>query len=125
MSDKEAAKINELEHKVEQINVAICGDESLGIPGIVKMLQGHIDQSKKNNENFLKEFKTFKRDLVMDYSNDFNRVDEKISWTDGRVKVLEEIDRNSTKKTGFIAGLAAAAAIVVTNFDRIIKFFTD
>jgi len=117
------AKIDLLEKQVGEINTAISGNEKMGIPGIVNMLAEHIAQTKKNNDELLKTFKDFKRDLVHDYAEDFNRVDEKMNWTDGRVKVLEEIDRASTKKIGFFLGFGIVAGFVISNLDTIVKFF--
>lgn len=121
MSDKETQKIevigqkvDALEQKVDHISLALIGDETLGISGLVGTLNGHIEQSKRNNEAILNEFKTFKRDVIKDYADDFNRVDEKQKWTDGRVKVLEEIDRSNAKKHGFIAGISVIFGAALT-----------
>jgi hypothetical protein len=127
MSDKEAAKIDTLEHKVEHISTAISGDKSLGIPGLVNMLQTHIDQSKTNNEIMLKVFKEFKRDIAMEYANSFNAVDLSVNhnkvdidYVIGRVKVLEESDKRTGNRLGFAAVVGGAIGTV---FGLIISAF--
>jgi len=106
MSEKENAKIDalekkaeKLEQKVEQIYTAISGDASLGLKGIVETLNLHVEQSKKNNEALLSEFKNFKRDLVLDYANDFNTMND-------RIKPLEKAHKDSARNLGIAGGVA-------------------
>src|SRR3990167_1795414 len=124
MSTEETRKIDKLAQEVSLINLTIQGDEKRGIAGLVPMLQQHIIQTQKNSEDIQNMFKEFKRDVVFDYANSFNHVqsdigsinegmfsykkqlDDRMDWTEGRVKVLEEIDKKSTKRHGFITGVA-------------------
>lgn len=121
MSDMEREQITEIKHDVELINLTLIGDEKRGIMGIVPMLQQHMADSKANHTALLQEFKTFKRDIVKDYADNFNRVEEKQKWTDGRVKVLEDTDKNSTKKTGFIAGIGIVFGFVLNYILELFK----
>lgn len=125
MSDKEMMKIDALEIKVGNINTAIAGDEKLGIPGLVKMLQEHINQSKKNNEEMRNLFKDFKRDQVLEYAQQFNHVEEKYKGIGERVKSLEQSEKASAKKNGFFLGLGLVLAGFITNIDKIVKWFTQ
>ena len=120
MSDKEMMKIDALEIKVNHINTAIVGDEKLGIPGLVNMLQSHIDQSKKNNEEMRNLFKEFKREIGYDYANSFNAVDlsvnhnkQDIDYVSGRVKVLEENDKKEGNRLGFAAVVSGAIGTAI------------
>jgi hypothetical protein len=113
MSDKEMMKIDALEIKVGHINTAIAGDEKLGIPGLVNMLQSHIDQSKKNSEEMRLLLKEFKRDQVLEYAQQFNHVEEKQIWTDGRVKVLEDSEKKVGNRLGFAAVVSGAIGTAI------------
>lgn len=120
MSDKEMMKIDALEVKVGHINTAIAGDEKLGILGLVNMLQSHIDQSKKNNEEMRNLFKEFKREIGYEYANSFNAVDlsvnhnkQDIDYVSGRVKVLEENDKKEGNRLGFAAVVSGAIGTAI------------
>lgn len=120
MSDREMMKIDALEIKVGHINTAIVGDEKLGIPGLVNMLQSHIDQSKKNNEEMRTLFKEFKREIGYEYANSFNAVDlsvnhnkQDIDYVSNRVKVLEENDRKEGNRLGFAAVVSGAIGTAI------------
>ena len=113
-------KIDALEIKVNHINTAIVGDEKLGIPGLVNMLQSHIDQSKKNNEEMRNLFKEFKREIGYEYANSFNAVDlsvnhnkQDIDYVSGRVKVLEENDKKEGNRLGFAAVVSGAIGTAI------------
>jgi len=119
MSEKENAKIDalekkaeKLEQKVEQIYTAISGDASLGLKGIVETLNLHVEQSKKNNEALLSEFKNFKRDLVLDYANDFNTMND-------RIKPLENSHKTHNRNLGIFGG----AALILGYFVSELKDF--
>jgi hypothetical protein len=120
MSDREMMKIDALEIKVNHINTAIVGDEKLGIAGLVNMLQSHIDQSKKNNEEMRNLFKEFKREIGYEYANSFNAVDLSVNhnkqdfdYVSGRVKVLEENDKKEGNRLGFAAVVSGAIGTAI------------
>ena len=113
MSDKEMMKIDALEIKVGHINTAIAGDENLGIPGLVKMLQAHIDQSAKNSEEMRGILKDFKRDQVLEYAQQFNHVEEKYSDLNKKVKLLEESDKKEGNRLGFAAVVGGAVGTAI------------
>jgi len=119
MSEKENAKIDELEQKVEQIYTAIAGDASLGLKGIVEVLNEHVAQSKKNNDALLLEFKDFKKLVVLDYVKDFNRVEDNItSINKGLVAYKKEINErvdkidDRTKNYGYYISAAVGVGAV-------------
>jgi hypothetical protein len=121
MSDKEMMKIDALEIKVGHINTALVGDEKLGIHGLVNMLQDHIDQSKKNSEEMSLLFKDFKRDQVLEYAQQFNHVEEKQAWTDGRVKLLEESEKKQSKFLGYATGVGMFLGFIFSYLWDLIK----
>lgn len=106
-------KIDALEIKVGNINTAIAGDEKLGIPGLVKMLQSHIDESKRNREEMRIMFKDFKRDQVLEYAQQFNHVEEKYSDLDKKVKMLEDSDKKEGNRLGFVAVVSSAVGTAI------------
>lgn len=126
MSEKENMKIEALERKadkldqkVEQIYTAISGDEKMGLKGIVEVLNDHVAQSKKNNEILISEVKDFKRNVVYDYANNFNRVEANIaSINEGLFAYRKEIDAkvekidNRTKNYGYYIGVALGVGAV-------------
>lgn len=123
MSDREMMKIDALEIKVGHINTAIVGDEKLGIPGLVNMLQSHIEQSKKNNDEMKTLFKEFKREIGYEYANSFNAIDlsvnhnkQDIDYVSGRVKVLEENDKSEGNRLGFAAVVSGAIGTAIGLF---------
>lgn len=125
MSEKEAMKIDALERKAEQLNkkvseiyVAISGDEKLGLKGLVETLNDHVAQSKKNNETLMLEFKNFKRDLVLDYANDFNTMND-------RIKPLEEAKNKQARTLGIFGGIMLVFGYFLSNVKDFFKLFTD
>jgi len=117
------AKIDALEKQVSEISTAITGSPALGIPGIVKLLENHIDQTNRNKEEIISMFKEFKRDVVLDWVKDTNAINEDVDYVTKRVKVLEDIDKASTKKIGIFLGFGIVAGFVISNLDTIVKFF--
>jgi len=132
MSEKETAKIDKLErdvigvkHDISKVYDALQGVPAMNIKGISQMLQEHIEQSKRNNDEMRQLFKEFKRDLVKDYADNFNSVEEKQKWVDGRVKVLEETDAKRARHMGFAAGLGVIFGAIFTNIETLKKWFTE
>lgn len=125
MSEKEAMKIDALERKAEQLNkkvseiyVAISGDEKLGLKGLVETLNDYVAQSKKNNETLMLEFKNFKRDLVLDYANDFKTMND-------RIKPLEEAKNKQAQTLGIFGGIMLVFGYFLSNVKDFFKLFTD
>jgi hypothetical protein len=84
------------------------------------MLQSHIDQSKKNNEEMRNLFKEFKREIGYEYANSFNAVDLSVNhnkqdfdYVSGRVKVLEENDKKEGNRLGFAAVVSGAIGTAI------------
>lgn len=112
MSEKENAKIDQLSEDIKLIGLALRGDPNNGIEGVIPLLQRH---TKESNENF----KSFKRDLVKDYADNFNRVEGDIaSINEGLFSFRKEIDAkvekidDRTKNTGYYLGVAAGIGAV-------------
>lgn len=111
-------KVDNLEQRVEQIYTAISGDQSLGLKGLVETMNDHLIQSKKNTEALLAEFKNFKRDLVLDYAQDFNSVNE-------RIKPLEEAKNKQAQTLGIFGGVMLVFGYFISNIKDFFKLFTE
>lgn len=92
--------LNEIQHSIKNLELYIMGNKDAGIKGIIG------------------EMKTLRFDLGKDYADESNIQNERIArlnniliercdWLDTRVKALEESDKLSAKKSGFIAGISA------------------
>lgn len=95
----------EIEHSIKNLELYIMGNKDAGVKGIIG------------------EMKTLRFDLGKDYADESNIQNERIArlnnlisercdWLDGRLKVLEEHDKASAKKHGFIAGVSAAVGAI-------------
>lgn len=111
-------KVDNLEQRVEQIYTAISGDQSLGLKGLVETMNDHLIQSKKNTEALLAEFKNFKRDLVLDYANDFNTMND-------RIKPLEEAKNKQARTLGIFGGIMLVFGYFLSNVKDFFKLFTE
>lgn len=111
-------KVDNLEQRVEQIYTAISGDQSLGLKGLVETMNDHLIQSKKNTEALLAEFKNFKRDLALDYAQDFNSVNE-------RIKPLEEAKNKQAQTLGIFGGVMLVFGYFISNIRGFFKLFTE
>lgn len=111
-------KVDNLEQRVEQIYTAISGDQSLGLKGLVETMNDHLIQSKKNTEALLAEFKNFKRDLILDYAQDFNSVNE-------RIKPLEEAKNKQAQTLGIFGGVMLVFGYFISNIKDFFKLFTE
>lgn len=111
-------KVDNLEQRVEQIYTAISGDQSLGLKGLVETMNDHLIQSKKNTEALLAEFKNFKRDLALDYAQDFNSVNE-------RIKPLEEAKNKQAQTLGIFGGVMLVFGYFISNIKDFFKLFTE
>lgn len=98
MSENEAKKIDELNAKIDRLFLVVEGEPKQGIEGLVPMLQRHMKESKDS-------FKTFKRDIALEYVNDINYLSE-------RLKPLEKADKMRYKNLGIFSGVG----FVVGNF---------
>ena len=114
MSDKENAKIDDLAAEVKMINLTLQGDQSHGIEGLIPMLQRLM---KESNENF----KTFKRDIALDWATDINRVDEKGNITDSRITGLEANEKKQSKILGYATGVGVFLGFIFSYLWDLIK----
>lgn len=98
--------LSEISHSIKNLELYIMGNKDAGVKGIIG------------------EMKTLRFDLGKDYADESNsmnerfsqlnnRVNERLTWVEGRVKVLEETDKISAKKHGFIAGFSAVIGGIV------------
>lgn len=116
MSEKETARINELEQKVEQIYTAISGDKEMGLKGLVEVLNEHVAQSKRNNEVLLGEFKDFRKNVVLDYANDINNITN-------RLQPLEKAHKEQARNIGIVGGIALVVGYFVAELSEFFKMF--
>lgn len=106
--------LTEISHSIKNLELYIMGNKDAGVKGIIGEMKGlrfdlgkdYADESNSMNERF----------SVLN-----NRVNERIEWVEGRLKVLEETDKISAKKHGFIAGIAAVAGGVAGYLISIFK----
>jgi len=97
--------LSEIQHSIKNLELYIMGNKDAGVKGIIGEMQ------------------TLRFDLGKDYTDESNIQNERIArlnnmliercdWLDSRVKVLEEHDKSSAKKHGFIAGISAVIGAV-------------
>lgn len=106
--------LGEIQHSIKNLELYIMGNKDAGVKGIIGEMKGlrfdlgkdYADESNSTNERF---------------SQLNNRVNERLSWVEGRVKVLEESDKASAKKHGFIAGFSAVIGAIVGYLISIFK----
>lgn len=120
MSEKETAKIDALEKKVEnleqkvdKIYLALQGDKSLNIEGLSATLSRHM---KESNENFItlkneltKSIKTYRYDLAAEFATTENNINEKLIPLK---KEVEEQKKYRYRNLGIFGGVM----FVVGNF---------
>ncbi len=116
MSEKENAKIEELELKVAQIYTAITGDGQMGLKGLVEVLNEHVAQSKKNNDALLSEFKEFKKLVVLDYVKDINRINE-------RIDPIEKTHKETARNFGILGGVMLVFGYFISEIKEFFKLF--
>ena len=120
MSEQESARLSAVENKLDDVYTAIAGNSALGVTGISKMLQNHMDDSKANHAALLQEFKVFKRDIVHDYARDFVRVDEAGKETNNRVSKLEEFKTSQNRTMGIFGGVMFFFGVVISYLKSIL-----
>jgi len=97
--------LSEIQHSIKNLELYMMGNKDAGVKGIIGEMQ------------------TLRFDLGKDYTDESNIQNERIArlnnmliercdWLDSRVKVLEEHDKSSAKKHGFIAGISAVIGAV-------------
>ena len=97
--------LSEIQHSIKNLELYMMGNKDAGVKGIIGEIQ------------------TLRFDLGKDYTDESNIQNERIArlnnmliercdWLDSRVKVLEEHDKSSAKKHGFIAGISAVIGAV-------------
>jgi hypothetical protein len=98
--------LGEIQHSIKNLELYIMGNKEAGVKGIIGEMKG------------------LRFDLGKDYADESNIQNERIArlnnmliercdWLDSRVKVLEEHDKTSARKHGFIAGISAAIGGIV------------
>ena len=98
--------LNDIQHSIKNLELYIMGNSDAGIKGIIGEMKG------------------LRFDLGKDYADESNIQNERIArlnnmlvercdYLDVRLKVLEDHDRVSAKKHGFIAGISAAIGSIV------------
>ena len=98
--------LNDIQHSIKNLELYIMGNSDAGIKGIIGEMKG------------------LRFDLGKDYADESNIQNERIArlnnmlvercdYLDVRLKVLEDHDRISAKKHGFIAGISAAIGSIV------------
>ena len=97
--------LSEIQHSIKNLELYMMGNKDAGVKGIIGEMQ------------------TLRFDLGKDYTDESNIQNERIArlnnmliercdLLDSRVKVLEEYDKSSAKKHGFIAGVSAVIGAV-------------
>jgi len=97
--------LSEIQHSIKNLELYMMGNKDAGVKGIIGEMQ------------------TLRFDLGKDYTDESNIQNERIArlnnmliercdLLDSRVKVLEEHDKSSAKKHGFIAGVSAVIGAV-------------
>lgn len=97
--------LDEIQHSIKNLELYIMGNREAGIKGIIGEMKG------------------LRFDLGKDYADESNIQNERIArlnnmliercdWLDNRVKVLEDHDKASARKHGFIAGVSAVIGAV-------------
>ena len=98
--------LNDIQHSIKNLELYIMGNSDAGIKGIIGEMKG------------------LRFDLGKDYADESNIQNERIArlnnmlvercdYLDVRLKVLEDHDRVSAKKHGFISGISAAIGSIV------------
>lgn len=116
--EEEKAKLRLMEQKMDKVYLTIQGDQKMGISGIVDKLEAISKSLEQHRKESLENFKTFKRDIALDYVNDINDLD-------GRLKPIEVAHKKRHNTLGFLAGGGLFFGGIISNFDRIIKWFTE
>lgn len=91
MSEKETELLKQLHDEIKLINLTLKGDKSIGVEGVVPLLQRHMEESKS-------QFKQFKRDIAYEYVNDINSLSD-------RLKPLEKAEKVRYKNLGIFSGV--------------------
>ena len=97
--------LGEIQHSIKNLELYIMGNKEAGVKGIIGEMKG------------------LRFDLGKDYADESNIQNERIArlnnmlvercdYLDGRLKVLEDHDRVSAKKHGFIAGVSAVVGAI-------------
>lgn len=113
MSEKEAAKIDELEHKVDRIYLTLQGDKNIALEGLIPTLTRHMKESNDNfkllKEELQKNIKTYRYDLASEFAEAENRINETLIPLK---KEVEEQKKYRYKNLGIFGGIM----FVVGNF---------
>lgn len=107
---KNSMVLKDIQNSITEIKVWIRGDAPAGVKGVVQ------------------EMKDFKSGFNYDYVKDQNMIfekmknlEEKENWNTARIKALEESEKLTSKKHGFIAGVSAVVASSLTYLLTILK----
>lgn len=109
MSEKENIDLHQINDKLNKLFLIVEGEPKHGIEGLVPLLKRHMQESKEN-------FKTFRREIALDYVNDINDLNN-------RLKPIELAHKERHKNLGIIGGIGLVLGFVVANIKEIISIF--
>lgn len=109
MNDKENINLHDINNKLNRLFLIVEGEPKQGIEGLVPLLKRHMQESKEN-------FKTFRREIALDYVNDINDLNN-------RLKPIEIAHKERHKNLGIIGGIGLVLGFVVANIKGIISLF--
>jgi len=116
--DEEKAKLRLMEQKMDKVYLTIQGDPKMGLSGIVDKLENIGKLIEIHRKESLENFKTFKRDIALDYVNDINDLDK-------RLKPIEIDYKNRHKHLGVIGGLGLVLGFIISQLETIKKLFSE
>lgn len=111
MSEVEKEELIAIHEKLNRLFLIVEGEPKQGIEGLVPMLKRHMEESKQN-------FKTFKRDIALDYVNDINDLDK-------RLKPIEIAHKDRHRNLGIIGGVGMVLGFLASYLKDFFKYLTE
>lgn len=118
MSTMEAKDIHEIRKQIEMLNLTIQGDKSIGIDGLVVMLNNIADSLEKHRQESKNNFSEFKTTIVTDNLKNYKHFDE-------RLRPLEKSHKEQAKNLGIVGGLGLVLGFLASYLKDFFNIFSE